>query len=58
MSQILRPELLPTLKDSLRDLENISTASPHDPHLVQLKQNLRRRIAELESGPAVPTTRP
>ncbi len=49
----LKPELLDAMKDSLRDLENVKTVSPDDPQLVRLKQNLRKKIAEL--GEDVPT---
>ena len=40
--------LLDTLKESLRSMENVRAVNPNEPHLVRLKQNLRRRIAELE----------
>jgi len=49
--------LLGTLKESLRSMENVRAVSPNEPHLVRLKQNLRRRIAELEDrGCTQPTT--
>jgi hypothetical protein len=52
MRQVSRPELLSTLEDSLRTLENIIAVSPDEPHVAVLKQNLRRRIAELEGEDA------
>jgi len=37
------------MKDCLRDLENVKTVSPDDPQLERLKQNLRKKITELEN---------
>jgi len=48
MGQVSRLELLATLKDGLRALESARATSSDDPHLVRVKQNLRRRIAEVE----------
>lgn len=45
---LMKYNLLDTLKESLRSMENVRAVSPDEPHLVRLKQNLRRRIAELE----------
>lgn len=50
MRQVSPPELLSTLKDSLRTLENITAVRPDEPQITVLKQNLRRRIAELEGA--------
>jgi hypothetical protein len=48
--------LLDTLKENLRSIENVAAVSPNEPHLVRLRQNLRRRIAELEAtGSTEPT---
>ena len=49
MHHPLEPELLDAMKDCLRDLENVKTVSPDDPQLVKLKQNLRKKITELEN---------
>ena len=48
--------LLETLKENLRSMENVAAVIPNEPHLIRLRQNLRRRIAELEAtGPTEPT---
>ena len=48
--------LLETLKENLRSMENVAAVIPNEPHLVRLRQNLRRRIAELEgTGSTEPT---
>ena len=49
MRHVLQPELLDAMKACLRDLENVKTVSPNDPQLVKLKQNLRKKITELEN---------
>jgi len=49
MRHVFQPELLDAMKDCLRDLENVKTVSPDDPQLVNLKQNLRKKITELEN---------
>ncbi len=49
MRHVLQPELLDAMKACLRDLENVKTVSPDDPQLVKLKQNLRKKITELEN---------
>jgi len=49
MRHVFQPELLDAMKDCLRDLENVKTVSPDDPQLVKLKQNLRKKITELEN---------
>ena len=49
MRHPLEPELLDAMKDCLRDLENVKTLSPDDPQLERLKQNLRKKIMELEN---------
>ena len=49
MRHPLEPELLDAMKDCLRDLENVKTLSPDDPQLERLKQNLRKKITELEN---------
>ncbi len=49
MRHLLQPELLDAMKDCLRDLENVKTVSPDDPQLERLKQNLRKKITELEN---------
>jgi len=55
---LMEHNLLDTLKESLRNLENVRAVSPDEPHLVRLKQNFRRRIAELEyAGYIAPTTK-
>ncbi len=41
--------LLDAMKDCLRYLENVKTVSPDGPQLVTLKQNLRKKITELEN---------
>ncbi len=49
MHDPLEPELLDAMKNCLRDLENVKTVSPDDPQLERLKQNLRKKITELEN---------
>ncbi len=49
MRHPLEPELLDAMKDCLRDLENVKTLSPDDPQLERLKQNLRKKLTELEN---------
>jgi hypothetical protein len=43
-----RSELLETLKECLRDLENVKLFSPDDPDIVYHKRVLREEIAALE----------
>jgi hypothetical protein len=43
-----RSELLETLKECLRDLENVKLLSPDDPDIVYHKRVLREEIAALE----------
>ena len=50
MSQVLQSELLDAMKASLRNLENVRIISPDDPSLLQLKNTLRQKINDLESG--------
>ena len=49
MRHPLEPELLDAMKDCLHDLDNVKTVSPDDPQLERLKQNLRKKITELEN---------
>ncbi|HEX6820843.1 MAG TPA: hypothetical protein VF123_02210 [Candidatus Sulfotelmatobacter sp.] len=45
---VLNLDFLEALRQSLRDLESLKVVPVNDPHIVLLKQNLRRQIAQLE----------
>jgi hypothetical protein len=49
MQNVLRAELLASMKNSLRDLENVKLLSPGDLDIIDQKRGLRQKIAELES---------
>ncbi len=49
MRHIPRAELLEALRQSLRDLEKIKLLSPDDLHIIEVRRNLKAKIAAMEA---------
>lgn len=43
-------------KDSLRDLESLRFVSTNEPHVLALREHLRKKIAEIENADSVEQT--
>jgi len=48
--QLLKTQVLDTLKESLRDLENLKLVSTNEPDVLLLREHLRKKIIEIESA--------
>ena len=48
MRQAIKAELTEAMKESLRDLENLRLLNPNDREILNLRRNLKEKIAELE----------
>jgi len=44
-----RPEMISILKDTLDEVEREPALDPWDPRVIEIKQSIRRSLAELES---------
>jgi hypothetical protein len=47
--QLLKTQLLDALRDTLRDLENLKLVSANEPDVLLLREQLRKKIIEIEN---------
>ena len=55
MRQLLKTQFLDALRDTLRDLENLKLVSPNEPDVFLLREQLRKKIIEIENEQSTET---